>query len=50
MLIIKKTPKKTTVELEIKRNVENNCNLSSPEVQLQLNLKIGRRQLKPENS
>jgi hypothetical protein len=29
------------------KNVENNCNLSSPEAQLQLILKIGRRQLKP---
>jgi hypothetical protein len=49
MLITKyKTPKKP-VELEIKK-VENNCNLSSPEVQLQLNLKVGKRQLKPEKS
>jgi hypothetical protein len=41
MLIIKflKTPKKTD-ELEIKKNVDDNCNLSSPEVQRQLNLKI----------
>jgi hypothetical protein len=27
-----------------------NCNLSSPEVKLQLNLKYGRRPLKPEKS
>jgi hypothetical protein len=40
MLITKiKLRKKTTVELEIKNTSENNCNLSSPEVQLQLNLK-----------
>jgi hypothetical protein len=46
----KKNSEKTTVELEIKKYVEDNCNLSSPEVQLQLNLKVGRRQLKPEKS
>jgi hypothetical protein len=50
MLIIshKKNSEKKPVELE--KKVEDNCNLSSPEVQLQLNLKVGRRQLKPEKS
>jgi hypothetical protein len=38
-----KTPKKTAVELEISKTVENNCNLSILEVQLQLNLKIWKK-------
>jgi hypothetical protein len=42
------TPKNPD-EFDLK-TVENNCKLSSPEVQLQLNLKIRRRQLKPEKS
>jgi hypothetical protein len=45
MLITKlKNFVKTTIEHEIKeKNVEDNSNLSSPEVQLQLNLKIWKK-------
>jgi hypothetical protein len=49
MLIPKQNSEKM-LEFKLLKTVETIFNLSSPEVQLPLNLKLGRRQLKPEKS
>jgi hypothetical protein len=36
--------------VELEKEVENNCNLSSLDIKLHLNLKTGTRQLYPEKS
>jgi hypothetical protein len=51
MLINKLNYKKQPLNLKLYfKTIENYCNLNSPEVQLTIELDIGRKQLKPEKS